>query len=239
VDRWTLLLRAELSRRRLLQGGALIPVALAGPGCGASNPSVPGLPEGEAATTGGSGPGTSLASSSGSGVSSTAASSNSGVVGGTFGTLGNASSGTGASASSGTGVASSSGSGVASSSSGSSGGCTPACTQDANTLVVSQAQIPVGGGLFFTDARYRDPHCSGSTFVVLQPSAGQFVALSAGCTHACCTVRFPVMPMGFLICRCHGSRFDFQGQVLQGPATLPLSPLPVCADACNVYVQLA
>ncbi len=105
--------------------------------------------------------------------------------------------------------------------------------------MVSQSQVPLGGGLFFTDSRYTDPNCGGNTFVVLQPSPGQFVALSAGCTHACCTVELPFRPQGVLFCRCHGSQFNYQGQVIQGPAGYPLSPLTVCTDTCNVYVQLA
>lgn len=51
-----------------------------------------------------------------------------------------------------------------------------------------------------------------------------FVALSLLCTHLGCTV--DPKPDGFL-CPCHGSHYDTQGAVLQGPATKSLSHLRV------------
>jgi Rieske Fe-S protein len=47
-----------------------------------------------------------------------------------------------------------------------------------------------------------------------------YYALSLVCTHLGCAVT--VTPDG-LACPCHGSRFDRQGRVLQGPADRPLS----------------
>ncbi|MBK5296938.1 MAG: ubiquinol-cytochrome c reductase iron-sulfur subunit [Vicinamibacteria bacterium] len=47
-----------------------------------------------------------------------------------------------------------------------------------------------------------------------------FAAVSAVCTHLGCTVRH-VEGEGF-VCPCHGSRFDLEGQVRQGPAPGPL-----------------
>jgi Rieske Fe-S protein len=49
-------------------------------------------------------------------------------------------------------------------------------------------------------------------------------ALSLVCTHLGCTVTVSSREMA---CPCHGSRFDRQGRVLNGPADRPLKRLPV------------
>lgn len=46
-----------------------------------------------------------------------------------------------------------------------------------------------------------------------------FSALSLVCTHLGCTVESET---GELVCPCHGSLFDGQGQVVRGPASTPL-----------------
>jgi nitrite reductase/ring-hydroxylating ferredoxin subunit len=50
--------------------------------------------------------------------------------------------------------------------------------------------------------------------------AGGFYALNAVCTHLGCTVG---QAGAQFECPCHGSRFNAQGDVLNGPATAPLS----------------
>jgi nitrite reductase/ring-hydroxylating ferredoxin subunit len=47
-----------------------------------------------------------------------------------------------------------------------------------------------------------------------------YYSVDAICTHLGCTVR--LQPDGFYKCPCHGSRFEPDGDVLNGPATLPL-----------------
>lgn len=54
--------------------------------------------------------------------------------------------------------------------------------------------------------------------------SGVYSALSLTCTHLGCTVKEE--GEGFT-CPCHGSRYDPDGQVLQGPAKQPLHPLRV------------
>jgi len=59
---------------------------------------------------------------------------------------------------------------------------------------------------------------------VLLHAASGFSALSLVCTHLGCTVE--QMPEGFT-CPCHGSRYEANGNVLKGPAKLPLQKLRV------------
>lgn len=54
--------------------------------------------------------------------------------------------------------------------------------------------------------------------------SGEYSAISLTCTHLGCTVDED--GEGF-ICPCHGSRYNKDGMVLQGPAKEPLPPLRV------------
>ncbi|HVF19706.1 MAG TPA: FAD-dependent oxidoreductase [Mycobacteriales bacterium] len=56
--------------------------------------------------------------------------------------------------------------------------------------------------------------------------SGKVHAVSAKCTHLGCIVAFNSAEKSW-DCPCHGSRFDVDGAVLQGPAVDPLSPASV------------
>jgi Rieske Fe-S protein len=59
--------------------------------------------------------------------------------------------------------------------------------------------------------------------VLLHTESG-FSALSLVCTHLGCSVENDTQ--GFT-CPCHGSRFNADGKVMQGPASQPLAPLRI------------
>ena len=53
--------------------------------------------------------------------------------------------------------------------------------------------------------------------VVTQPTAGEFKAFSATCTHQGCKVKS--VADGVIVCPCHGSKFAIaDGSVAAGPA---------------------
>lgn len=60
--------------------------------------------------------------------------------------------------------------------------------------------------------------------IITRVSATEFTVLDSECTHEGCVVNaFVGTPVnGRLTCPCHGSQFSIQGQVVQGPANLPL-----------------
>lgn len=68
----------------------------------------------------------------------------------------------------------------------------------------------------------------------LAKDAGGIYAMTAICTHMGCTVNgwngnvFP--------CPCHGSQYDLNGAVVQGPAPLPLNHFEVTTDANGFLV---
>ncbi len=75
----------------------------------------------------------------------------------------------------------------------------------------------------------------GKPAVVLQTSPGQFVALSAVCTHLGCVVAWQEQAGEFL-CPCHGGRFSANGQVLAGPPPKPLEQLAVAVDGDQLRI---
>ncbi|MDT9683547.1 FAD-dependent oxidoreductase [Streptomyces sp. TRM76323] len=61
----------------------------------------------------------------------------------------------------------------------------------------------------------------GRLLAVHRDGAGALRAVSARCTHLGCVVHFNDAETAWE-CPCHGSRFDVEGRVVQGPATRPL-----------------
>jgi Rieske Fe-S protein len=74
--------------------------------------------------------------------------------------------------------------------------------------IAKTSDVPVGSGVIVDD------------IVVTQPSAGVFKGFSATCTHAGCTVS--KVADGTINCPCHGSKFNLDGTVANGPASRPL-----------------
>lgn len=91
----------------------------------------------------------------------------------------------------------------------------------AGKALVKASAVPVGQG-----GRFTDP-ASGNPAWLVHPSGSHFVAFSAVCTHAGCTVNFDSSSMQF-VCPCHGGTYDAKtGQVLGGPPPAPLAAIPV------------
>jgi Rieske Fe-S protein len=71
----------------------------------------------------------------------------------------------------------------------------------------------------------------GSEPVCIARDAGGVYAMTLTCTHAGCDMgeEGTVSPEG-LVCGCHGSEFDANGNVVRGPAVLPLDHFAVTTD---------
>ncbi len=93
------------------------------------------------------------------------------------------------------------------------------------TSVGPASSVPVGGSASFTDPASGDPA------LVVQQTAGEYLAFDAVCPHAGCTVAYA--PSAKIIaCPCHGSEFNARtGAVIQGPATSGLTPIKVIKGA--------
>lgn len=96
-----------------------------------------------------------------------------------------------------------------------------------DTVSVSRDSVVLGKAYFF---QFR-----GKTAVVLQLSPGNFVALSAVCTHLGCVVAWQEQAGEFL-CPCHGGRFSAEGQVLGGPPPRPLETFDVTLEGDQLRI---
>jgi glycine/D-amino acid oxidase-like deaminating enzyme/nitrite reductase/ring-hydroxylating ferredoxin subunit len=65
----------------------------------------------------------------------------------------------------------------------------------------------------------------GDTVAAYRDEAGTLHAVAADCTHLGCRLAFNTAERSW-DCPCHGSRFDVDGHVLQGPAVEDLAPKP-------------
>ena len=107
-----------------------------------------------------------------------------------------------------------------------SGDSTSAGGTQMGTLLGAAAEVPVGGGKVFTDARV----------VVTQPAKGQYKAFSAVCTHVGCLCN--QVADGTIDCPCHGSKFKISdGSVVTGPAMTPLPAANVAVTSGQLFLQ--
>jgi Rieske Fe-S protein len=99
-----------------------------------------------------------------------------------------------------------------------------AATSDGATLAAASS-IPVGGGTVFAD----------KDVVVTQPTAGEYKAFSATCTHQGCKVKS--VADGVIVCPCHGSKFAIaDGSVASGPAKSPLPAKSVSVEGGSIVL---
>ncbi|RVX42270.1 nitrite reductase/ring-hydroxylating ferredoxin subunit [Nonomuraea polychroma] len=89
--------------------------------------------------------------------------------------------------------------------------------------LAATSDIPEGGGKVF----------KGQKIVVTQPTAGEFKAFTAVCTHAGCTV--DDVSDNTINCPCHGSKFSIEdGSVADGPAGGPLAEKKITVDGDQI-----
>ena len=71
--------------------------------------------------------------------------------------------------------------------------------------------------------------------VVVHQPEGCFVALWRDCTHGSCQVEYAPEQRA-LHCPCHGSLFEEDGAVREGPATEPLRAFPVAREGDMLWI---
>jgi Rieske Fe-S protein len=95
-----------------------------------------------------------------------------------------------------------------------------AAASGAPAALTKTADVPVGSGVIAGDV------------VVTQPTAGVFKGFSVVCPHAGCNVS--KVEDGNIVCPCHGSRFDLEGAVVQGPAKKPLEAKAISVQGDSI-----
>lgn len=99
--------------------------------------------------------------------------------------------------------------------------------QEDSQVRLARDLVNVGGAHFFA--------YQGRPAVVLQPRAGEFIALSAVCTHLGCIIKWVDDAQEFL-CPCHAGRFAPTGQVLGGPPPRALDIYAVTLDGDDILI---
>jgi Rieske Fe-S protein len=90
-------------------------------------------------------------------------------------------------------------------------------------VIANTAQVPLGSGVIVGDV------------VLTQPVKGSFKGLSAICTHQGCTVN--KVADGTIDCPCHGSKFNLDGSVANGPAKQPLPAKSISVQGDSIILQ--
>jgi Rieske Fe-S protein len=92
----------------------------------------------------------------------------------------------------------------------------------AANVIAKTADVPVGSGVIVDKV------------VVTQPTAGVFKGFSATCTHKGCTV--DKIADGTIDCPCHGSKFNLDGSVANGPAQKPLEVQAITVEGDSIVL---
>jgi Rieske Fe-S protein len=99
---------------------------------------------------------------------------------------------------------------------------TPPAAAAPTNAIAKTADVAVGSGVIVGDV------------VITQPSSGEFHGFSTTCTHAGCAVT--EVQGGTINCPCHGSRFNLDGSVANGPATRPLEAKTVAVRGDSIVL---
>ncbi len=74
--------------------------------------------------------------------------------------------------------------------------------------------------------------------LVDHPSANVYNALSSICTHQGCQIGNYDTGSNQFVCACHGSRFDVNGNVIQGPAGAPLQKYSTSISGTQLIIKV-
>ncbi len=84
------------------------------------------------------------------------------------------------------------------------------------------------------------PGTPAGTIFVTHGTEGNYYALSRTCTHQGCTVDLPGNGAPTILpCPCHGSRYNLDGTVAQGPAPRALQSWPVTLNGDTMTIDFA
>jgi Rieske Fe-S protein len=94
------------------------------------------------------------------------------------------------------------------------------------STLATTSQVPVKGGFIN----------QGVAVVVTQPSAGEYKAFTAVCTHAQCIVG--TVSNNVIQCPCHNSQYSAStGEVIGGPAPAPLAAKSIKVDGSKIVLE--
>ena len=105
----------------------------------------------------------------------------------------------------------------------------------AGRITLKLAEFPQlagsGGGLVGRAPGVEDP------IGITHDEGSRYVAVVATCTHMACPLRFNSLNVTY-DCSCHGSTFELDGRVINGPATKQLRTLPIEFDGLLLGIRM-
>jgi Rieske Fe-S protein len=111
----------------------------------------------------------------------------------------------------------------------------PAGTSQTTTTTTGTGGSIVNANALQVGASVQFNYPAGYPNILLKKSDGSLLALSLLCTHVCCVCTYDPTSER-IYCPCHGSVFDANGNVLQGPASSPLPQVQLRIDSAgNVF----
>jgi Rieske Fe-S protein len=91
---------------------------------------------------------------------------------------------------------------------------------------------PVGGSVIGRPGGLMEP------IIVIQDTEGHYVVVAAVCSHASCPLAYNAL--NFTVdCGCHGSTFELDGRVINGPAVLPIRVYPSNLEGQILTITMA
>lgn len=103
------------------------------------------------------------------------------------------------------------------------GSSAPESSKPAGEALATTAEVPVGSGVIVGEV------------VLTQPTAGDYRGFSAVCTHTGCLIN--EVADGTINCPCHGSKFNLDGAVANGPASKPLEPVAIRVQGDSIVAE--
>jgi Rieske Fe-S protein len=84
-------------------------------------------------------------------------------------------------------------------------------------------ELSIGTADLFKPGTSKQVFFGNEKVIVVRSAGGTFMAASAVCTHQGCSIRYEAKSgVEELACNCHESRFELDGQLISGPAVIPL-----------------
>jgi Rieske Fe-S protein len=100
----------------------------------------------------------------------------------------------------------------------------------------SSVQVNVAGTALTETSGAVLVESTAGVFLLARTGANSYSAIDAVCSHESCTVTGA--DGATYVCPCHGSRYDRNGQVLQGPARAALRQFPTSFSDGMVTIAL-
>ena len=79
---------------------------------------------------------------------------------------------------------------------------------------------------------------AGMPIIIIRNTETEFIVLTSKCSHQGCQVGKPDMTNKSITCPCHGSKYNLQGGIINGPTTSPLKKFNSTYNSANNTLEI-